>query len=84
MNSIMNTLVNVKNLYGYYIIYYGYLEFLQINNFKGKVRKGIQKEFIFVRNKFELIYNQITDDEKYKEIIFNNILEIIKDKKEIK
>ena len=36
MNSIMNTLVNVKNLYGYYIIYYGYLEFLQINNFKGK------------------------------------------------
>ena len=80
----MNTLVNVKNLYGYYIIYYGYLEFLQINNFKGKVRKGIQKEFIFVRNKFELIYNQITDDEKYKEIIFNNILEIIKDKKEIK
>ena len=74
MNSIMNTLVNVKNLYGYYIIYCWYLEFLQINNFDGKVRKGIQKKFIFIRNKFELIYNQITDDEKYQEIIFNNIL----------
>ena len=93
INSIMTTSFNVKNLYGYFIVYCEYFKFLQKNNFEGKVRIAIQKELIKIRNKIEFIYDQITNDEKYilfkkltmyQEIIFNNILEIIQYNKEIK
>ena len=93
INSIMTTSFNVKNLYGYFIVYCEYFKFLQKNNFEGKVRIAIQKELIKIRNKIEFIYDQITNDEKYilfkkltmyQEIIFNNILEIKQSNKEIK
>jgi len=93
INSIMTTSFDVKNLYGYFIVYCEYLKFIEKNNFEGKVRTAIQKELMKIRNKIDFIYEQITNDEKYilfkkltmyQEIIFNNILEIIQYNKEIK
>ena len=93
IDSIMTTSFNVKNLYGYFIVYCELIKFLQKNNFEGKERTAIQKEMKKIRNKIEYIYEQITNDEKYilfkkltmyQEIIFNNILEIIQNNKEIR
>ena len=84
-NSIMTSSINVKNLYGYFIVYCEILKFLGKNNFKGEVRLEIRNELISIRNRIQRFYNQITEDEKYilfkkltiyQEIIFKNILEI--------
>ena len=84
-NSIMTSSINVKNLYGYFIVYCEMLKFLGKNNFKGEVRLEIRNELISIRNRIQRYFNQITEDEKYilfkkltiyQEIIFKNILEI--------
>ncbi len=84
-NSIMTTSINVKNVYGYFIVYCEILKFLEKNNFKGDVRFEIRNELIANRNRIQRHFNQITQDEKYilfkkftiyQEIIFKNILEI--------
>ena len=93
-NSIMTSFVNVKNLYGYLIVYYEIIKFLEKNNFKGDdIRTVIRNELFFIRSEIQNIYNQITEDEQYilfkkltisQEIILKNILEITQYQKEVK
>ena len=92
LNSIMTSSFTVKNLYGYLIVCYEMLKFLEKNNFQGDIRTEIRNEFILIRKEIEKIYNQISEDEKYilykkltinQEILFKNIVEIIEKEKKI-
>ncbi len=91
-NSIMTSTQNVKNVYGYFIVFCEMIKFLKKTNFIGIIRSAIINEVIMIRNRIINIYKTITQDEKdilfkkltiYQEIIFKNIIDIIEYEKKI-
>jgi glycosyltransferase involved in cell wall biosynthesis len=81
-NSIMVQNFNVKNLYGYFIVYCEMLKFLIRKDFTENIRKGIISELGKIRNEIFNINKRIPKEQKfilkkkftvYEEVIFDSI-----------